>query len=90
MATTSLFGMLGRALHRPGLLASMARAAWRFRARGWWRRPPFLPVPPRDYVEWRLHTAYGDDGREPTAAELHGFLRWANRMSADRGRGGSR
>ena len=26
---------------------------------GWYRRAPFLPLPPRDYVAWRLHTAYG-------------------------------
>jgi hypothetical protein len=25
----------------------------------WYRRPPFLPVPPRDYIRWRLRTAYG-------------------------------
>ncbi len=25
----------------------------------WYRRPPFLPIPPRDYLQWRLHTAYG-------------------------------
>lgn len=66
----------------------MARAAWRFRARGWWHRPPFLPVPPREYLEWRLHTAYGDGGRSPTVDELEGYLRWANRMV--RGRGAAR
>lgn len=80
MATTSLLGILGTAIRRPTLLVSMTRAAWRFRARGWWRRVPFLPVPPREYLEWRLHTAYGDGGRDPSAEEIHRFLRWANRM----------
>jgi hypothetical protein len=27
--------------------------------RDWYRRPPFLPLPPKDYVRWRWHTAYG-------------------------------
>jgi len=25
----------------------------------WYRKFPFLPIPPRDYIQWRLHTAYG-------------------------------
>lgn len=85
--TTTLLTLLGRAMARPRVLGSMLRAAWRFRARGWWRRAPFLPVPPRAYVEWRLHTAYGDGGRAPTVAELRRYLSWANRMYATRRRG---
>ena len=38
--------LTGRALLRPALAADLLRVAWRFRARGWWRRPPFLPLPP--------------------------------------------
>jgi hypothetical protein len=62
----------------------MLRAAWRFRARGWWHRPPFLPLPPRDYLEWRMHTAYGDAGRQPAIDEVERYLRWANRMHRTR------
>jgi hypothetical protein len=88
--TTSLLGILGRAVAHPRLLGGLARAAWRFRARGWWRRPPFLPLPPREYVEWRLHTAYGDGGRGPTAAELDAYVRWANRIYRTRRRSAGR
>lgn len=85
-STTTLVQLLKQAAGRPGLLVAMLRAAWRFRARGWWRRPPFLPLPPREYLEWRMHTAYGDDG-SPTGAELDRYLRWANDMySTRRGR----
>jgi hypothetical protein len=87
--TTTLAGIVARAVSRPRLLAAMMRAAWRFRARGWWRRPPFLPVPPPEYLEWRMHTAYGDQGRVPTALELERYVRWANRMHGTR-RGGGR
>ena len=72
---------------RPRLLAALLRAAWRFRARAWWRRPPFLPLPPREYVDWRMHTAYGDEGRLPTPGELERYARWANRMHRQRGEG---
>ncbi|MFP4623432.1 MAG: hypothetical protein ACLFRX_04565 [Gemmatimonadota bacterium] len=88
MATTrTLLGILGRALTRPAVLVAMVRAAWRFRARGWWKRPPFLPVPPREYLEWRMHTAYGEGGRSPAPVELRRYLRWANHMYATRRQG---
>ncbi|HSH45839.1 MAG TPA: hypothetical protein VK966_08285 [Longimicrobiales bacterium] len=80
--------MVKQVARRPSLAGAMLGAAWRFRGRGWWRRPPFLPVPPAEYVAWRLHTAYGDDGRTPTAAELSRYLRWANRMHRTRRSGG--
>ncbi|MGK7311647.1 MAG: hypothetical protein ACN0LA_05355 [Candidatus Longimicrobiales bacterium M2_2A_002] len=82
-----MLGIAGRALRRPRLLGSLIRAAWRFRARGWWRHPPFLPIPPRRYLEWRMHTAYGDDGRAPTVDELDRYIRWANRMYRTREEG---
>ncbi len=65
-----------RALRHPPLAADLLRVAWRFRARGWYRRFPFLPLPARDYVRWRMHTAYGDHDAVPTAAEIERYARW--------------
>ena len=65
-----------RALRHPALAADLLRVAWRFRARGWYRRFPFLPLPARDYVRWRMHTAYGDHDAVPTAAEIERYARW--------------
>ncbi len=37
-------------------------------------------------MEWRMHTAYGDEGSAPTRQELKRYLRWADRMAnVDRG-----
>jgi len=69
--------LLLRALRRPALTVDLMRVAWRFRARGWYRRFPFLPLPARDYVRWRMHTAYGDHDAVPTAAEIERYARWA-------------
>ncbi|HEX9106203.1 MAG TPA: hypothetical protein VF832_03225 [Longimicrobiales bacterium] len=55
------------------------RAGLRFRARDWARRPPFLPLPPREYIDWRLHTAYGSSGM-PAAHEVERYLGWVDRM----------
>jgi hypothetical protein len=74
------------ALRNPRLVVPLLSAAWRFRARGWHRRAPFLPLPPRDYVAWRLHTAYGDEEALPPAADLARYLRWSDRLNEqDRG-----
>src|SRR5438105_13675780 len=54
-----------RALVRPQLAVDLFRLAWSFRARDWYRRPPFLTLPPRDYMQWRMFTAYGDEKAIP-------------------------
>ena len=69
-----------RALVRPRLIFLLLGAAWRFRRRDWYRRAPFLPLPPADYMRWRLHTAYGDETATPTPAELESYLSWSASM----------
>jgi len=66
-----------RAIRSPRLAADLLRVAWRFRARTWYRRFPFLPLPERTYVRWRMHTAYGDDDAVPTADDIERYARWA-------------
>lgn len=68
-----------RAVRHPATGAALLRVAWRFRRRGWWRRPPFLPVPATDYVRWRMHTAYGDYDVVPPAEDVIRYVRWAVR-----------
>jgi hypothetical protein len=79
--------LAGRALRNPRLLPPLLAAAWRFRARGWYRRPPFLPLPPRDYIAWRLHTAYGDENVVPPARDLERYLAWSARFMKGSRRG---
>jgi hypothetical protein len=66
-----------RALRQPSTAAALARVAWRFRRRGWWHRFPFLPLPARDYMRWRMYTAYGDADVVPPADDVIRFARWA-------------
>lgn len=65
-----------RALLRPQLAVDLLRLVWSFRARGWWRRPPFLPLPPREYMQWRMFTAYGDANVVPPVGDVVNFARW--------------
>jgi hypothetical protein len=41
----------------------------------WWARPPYLPRPDREYLAWRIHTAYGDSGA-PAATDVVDYLEW--------------
>ncbi len=76
---------------RPPLWPTAARQAVRLARPGWWRRPPFLPVPDRDYLAFRLEAQYGDPVARPDAADLVGYLRWCraeDRFLARRGAAG--
>ena len=81
MRVLKLYGRtLALALKRPRLIPHMLGAAWAFRARRWYLRPPFLPLPPRTYMRWRMETAYGDAEATPSGFELERYLVWTSRM----------
>jgi hypothetical protein len=42
-----------------GVVWALTRYYYRLIPRDWYRRPPFLPLPPAKYVQWRMQTAYG-------------------------------
>ena len=65
-----------RALVSPRLAVDLLRTAWAFRRRDWWRKPPFLPVPDRTYLEWRMYTAYADENAVPPVEDVIRFARW--------------
>lgn len=61
----------------PSLWATAARQALALARPGWWRRPPFVPVPAAGYLRFRLETAYGGRGdRRPPPGDLLTYLRW--------------
>ncbi len=68
--------LLARAAVNPRLAVDLVRTVWAFRRRHWWRRPPFLPVPDREYLRWRMYTAYGDENAVPPLRDVIGFARW--------------
>ncbi len=65
-----------RAARNPPLARDLLRVLWRFRSRDWWRRPPFLPLPSRDYLRWRMYTAYGTHDAVPPAEDIVRYARW--------------
>jgi hypothetical protein len=54
-----------------------------FAPNGWWRRAPFLPVPPREYLLFRLHTMYGFEWPRHWRSiprDLRQFVTWRERF----------
>ena len=66
---------------RPALWGEAAATVRRLAPPGWWRRPPFLPLPDPTYWAFRMHTAYGDDlADRPTENDVIEYLRWCQRV----------
>lgn len=61
---------------RPDLWSTAVRQARRTARPGWWRRPPFLPVPADDYLHFRLVTQYGETGGPPVPGDVVDYLAW--------------
>lgn len=47
---------------------------------GWWRRPPFWPVPDQGWLGFRMTTIYGSPQARPGPLDLIDFLTWCHRM----------
>ena len=65
---------------RPSLWLTAGRQAHRLAGRGWWRRPPFLPVPAPAYARFRALTQYGEPDRPPDVGDVVTWLVWARDM----------
>ena len=71
----------------PSLWWAGLTALTRLARRGWWHRPPFLPVPGQAYWQFRLVTAFGGAG-DPAALgrdDVVAYLRWCRRTRPQRG-----
>lgn len=63
-------------VRRPALWPTAARQYRRTVPRRWWAHRPFLPLPDRGYVRFRLLTQYGGDRRAPEPSDVVNYLTW--------------
>jgi hypothetical protein len=67
---------------RPWLWISAIGALFAFAKQGWWMRPPFLPIPDRRVMDWRVTTAYGRPDMTLADDDLLSYLRWRRSTGA--------
>ena len=63
-------------LCRPSLWITALIQVFRLTPRRWWARAPFLPVPTREYIRFRVLTQYGERGHTLEVADVLSYLRW--------------
>jgi hypothetical protein len=70
---------------RPGLWPASFGVLRRLARPGWWRRPPFLPVPDAEFWRFRMETAFGKEweGR-PSTGDVIDYLAWCQRARPPR------
>jgi hypothetical protein len=74
--TSLAFALCARAILNPRVALDLLSLAWSMRRRGWYARAPFFPIPPAEYMRWRMHTAYGDESAVPPVRDVLRFARW--------------
>jgi hypothetical protein len=62
---------------RPGLWPTAVGQLRLLAPRRWWARRPFLPVPDRAWLRFRMETQYGDPAHRPEPADVVAWLEWA-------------
>jgi hypothetical protein len=61
---------------RPRLWPAALRQARALVPARWWRRRPYLPVPDREWLRFRMTTAYGDPAAAIDVDDLLVWLAW--------------
>ena len=74
--TVLVLGLVWRALLNPRVALDLVSLAWAMRSRHWYRTAPFLPLPPPEYLRWRMSTAYGDEDALPPVRDVLRYARW--------------
>ena len=67
-------------LARPTLWGIALRTWWRTTPPRWWARTPFLPLPSRDYLDFRRVTQYGRKDADMTPNDVVNYLAWCKRQ----------
>lgn len=75
--STGLLSVVAAIVARPRLWPVALGTAGSLISRSWWRHRPFVPVPDRQWLKFRIVTAYGGDGGTAISADdVITFLEW--------------
>ncbi len=80
-AGTNLARLGSAVARRPRLWGAAIAAGRSHLPPGWWRQRPFLPLPDRAWMRFRIETAYGGDGSAPIEVDdAITWLEWCHRF----------
>jgi hypothetical protein len=68
--------MFAAMVRRPSLWIVAVVQVFRLAPNGWWRRVPFLPLPDKRYMRFRMETQYGDAMHRPEGNDVVTYLSW--------------
>jgi hypothetical protein len=71
---------------RPWLWITALGTIWRLAQPGWWRRPPYLPLPDDRLWSFRMVTAYGRPDARPDGEDIVAYLEWCKNSKRQRER----
>lgn len=81
----TVFRVVAAVLCRPHLWVTAVAQCFRLARRRWWSRPPFLPVPTREYLAFRAVTQYGGNPDQAVASisagDVVNYLRWCRQWN---------
>jgi hypothetical protein len=63
-------------IRHPSVWPTALRQGLRLVPSRWWTKAPYLPLPSRSYLEFRLVTQYGDRSHRPEPEDVLNYLRW--------------
>ncbi|MDK1018072.1 MAG: hypothetical protein QGD89_01525 [Actinomycetota bacterium] len=63
-------------LVRPVLWPTAVGAVFAFAPRFWWKRAPFLPLPDRSVMAWRVTTAFAHPDMTLASSDVVSYLQW--------------
>ena len=76
MSPAAALAVVVAVVRRPALWPTALRQLAALAEPRWWRRRPWLPVPDRSYLRFRLQTQYGDPDHTPEADDVVAYLVW--------------
>lgn len=74
--------MIAAVVVRPGLWRPAVRQLRVLAPDRWWAHRPFLPVPDRNWMQFRMTTAYGDPNAPLVADDVVTWLRWSKSLGS--------
>jgi hypothetical protein len=77
LAGRTYLKLVGAVIVRPRLWVIALRQARRLVPRNWWSTGNHLPLPTREYIDFRMTTQYGDASHQPDIADIIDYLEWS-------------